>query len=160
PANSGEVYFRGGLKWGLFVKGFAGAGAISGGTLIDEDFPPATVPYSRTTSDASGSLNYGTLDVGYSPFRYPAGRLGFFAGYGRWHESINAAGCTQVGGNPEICAPPLAPSITVVNEADTWNLLRLGATADAMLGEHFKLTADAAYVRAFQNAVDNHFFTL
>ena len=36
--NAGEFYFRGDAKWGFFVKGFAGAGGISGGRLTDADF--------------------------------------------------------------------------------------------------------------------------
>ena len=35
----------------------------------------------------------------------------------------------------------------------------VGGTADVMLGDRVKLTADAAYVRASQKAVDNHYFT-
>jgi hypothetical protein len=44
--QSGEAFFRvdsfsGSLK-GVFVKGYAGGGAITNGTFIDEDFPPLT----------------------------------------------------------------------------------------------------------------------
>ena len=158
-ANSGEVYFRGDVSWGGFVKGFIGGGGINSGQLLDEDFPPLTVPYSATTSDTNGTLSYGTIDVGYSLIRQPNIRLGPFVGYGRWNESITASGCTQIGGNPDICQPAVPTSFALVNETDHWNLLRLGATADVMLGDHLKLTADAAYVRAFQNAVDDHYYT-
>ena len=83
-----------------------------------------------------------------------------FAGYGRWNEGITASGCTQIATNPDICMPvPLPVSIPVINETDHWNLLRAGAAVDVMLGERLKLTADAAYVRAYQKAIDNHFFT-
>jgi hypothetical protein len=159
-ASAGELYFRGDVSWGLFVKGFIGAGSISGGRLIDEDFPPLTLPYSETSSSTSGNLSYGAIDVGYSVVRQPSFRLGGFVGYGRWNEAITASGCTQLAANPDICQPfPLPASIAVINETDNWNLLRIGATADLMLGEHLKLTADAAYVRAWQKAVDDHFFT-
>jgi len=67
-ANSGEIYARGDTPWGIFIKGFAGLGAIAGGRLIDEDFPPVTFPYSETSSTTSGSLSYGTVDLGYSSF--------------------------------------------------------------------------------------------
>src|SRR6516165_3846416 len=30
-ANSGELYFRGDTSWGLFLKGFIGAGAVGSG---------------------------------------------------------------------------------------------------------------------------------
>jgi hypothetical protein len=46
-AHSGEAFFRIDHKSGFFLKGFAGAGSIVDGTLIDEDFPPVIVPYSR-----------------------------------------------------------------------------------------------------------------
>jgi outer membrane protease len=159
-ANSGEVYARGDTPWGFFVKGFIGAGSISGGHLTDEDFPPLTIPYSETTSTTSGTLSYGTIDVGYSVIRQPSFRLGGFVGYGRWNESVTASGCTQIATNPAICQPfPLPTSIAVINETDNFNLLRVGATADVMLGNHAKLTVDAAYVHASQKAVDDHFFT-
>jgi len=160
-ANSGEIYARGDTPWGVFVKGVIGFGSIAGGNLIDEDFPPVTVPYSETSSTTNGSLSYGTVDLGYSVFRQPNFRLGGFVGYGRWNENVTASGCTQLAGFP-ICQPPftIPTSIAVINETDNWNLLRLGATADLMLGEHIRLTADAAYVRALsQKAVDDHFFT-
>jgi outer membrane protease len=160
-ANSGEIYARGDIPWGVFIKGFVGLGAIAGGHLIDEDFPPVTFPYSETSSTTSGSLSYGTVDLCYSILRQPNFRLGGFAGYGRWNENVTASGCTQLASYP-ICQPPftIPTSIAVINEKDNWNLLRLGATADLMLGEHIRLTADAAYVRALsQKAVDDHFFT-
>ena len=117
-------------------KGFIGAGGINGGQLLDEDFPPLTVPYSATTSDTNGTLSYGIIDVGYSLIRQPNFRLGPFVGYGRWNEFITASGCTQIGGNPDICQPAVPTSFALVNETDHWNLLRLGATADVMLGDH------------------------
>jgi hypothetical protein len=159
-ANSGELYFRGDIPLGFFLKGFIGGGSIGNGKLLDEDFPPLTVPYSETTSAASGTLSYGTIDLGYSLIRQPSFRFGPFVGYGRWNESVTASGCTQIANNPDICMPFALPtSIPVINETDNRNLLRLGATADVMLGDRLKLTADAAYVRAWQGAVDDHFFT-
>ena len=157
--NAGEFYFRGDAKWGFFVKGFAGAGGISGGRLTDADFPFPGFPYSVTTSTASGTLSYGTVDLGYSVIRQPGFRFGGFVGYGRWNEAITASGCTQIAANPLVCPVPVPASIAVVKETDNWDLLRVGVTADVMLGEHVKLTADAAYVRASQKATDDHFFT-
>ena len=91
-ANAGELDFRGDAKWGFFVKGFVGAGGISGGRLTDADFPFPGFPYSVTTSTASGTLSYGTVDLGYSVVRQPGFRLGGFVGYGRWNEAITASG--------------------------------------------------------------------
>jgi hypothetical protein len=158
-ANSGELYFRGDIAWGLFVKGTIGAGSIGGGNLYDEDFPPGIAPYSKTSSDTSGSLNFGNIDVGYSFVHVPQARLGAFVGYGRWQEVVKAGGCTQIAGNLDICVPALPPSLQVIQESDTWNLLRVGMTADLMLGDRLRLSGEAAYVWASQKAVDNHFFT-
>jgi hypothetical protein len=65
----------------------------------------------------------------------------------------------QIAANPLVCSVPVPTSIALVKETDNWDLLRIGVTADLMLGEHVKLTADAAYVRASQKATDDHFFT-
>jgi hypothetical protein len=51
---------------GVFVKGYAGGGAITKGTMIDEDFPPLTVPYSSTSSDILGHLSYASIDAGFT----------------------------------------------------------------------------------------------
>jgi len=146
-------------RLGLFVKGTIGAGSIGGGNLYDEDFPPGIAPYSKTSSDTSGSLNFGNIDVGYSFVHVPQARLGAFVGYGRRQEVVNAGGCTQIAGNLDICVPALPPSLQVIQESDTWNLLRVGMTADLMLGDRLRLSGEAAYVWASQKAVDNHFFT-
>ena len=46
-ASAGELYFRGDVSLGLFVKGFIGAGSISGGRLIDEIFRRSLSPTRR-----------------------------------------------------------------------------------------------------------------
>ena len=158
-ANSGEVYFRGDIAMGLFVKGTIGAGSIGGGKLYDEDFPPGIDPYSKTSSDTSGSLAFGNVDLGYSFLHTQAGRLGAFVGYGRWQETVNASGCTQLATNPDICVPALPTSLGVIQEADAWNLLRVGLTTDVMVTDRVRLSADAAYVWAWQKQTDNHYFT-
>jgi hypothetical protein len=68
------------------------------GRLIDEDFPPLTLPYSETSSATSGNLSYGAIDVGYSVVRQPSFRLVGFVGYGRWnwwHLDTNAVDIFQ-----------------------------------------------------------------
>jgi len=160
-ASAGELYARGDTPWGIFVKGYVGGGSISAGRLRDEDFPPLTVPYSDTSSTTSGTLSYGTIDLGYSVIRQPNFRLGGYVGYGRWNETVTASGCTQLATYP-ICQPPfvIPTSIAVIKESDNWDLLRVGAAAEVVLGEHIRLSADAAYVRVLtQKAVDDHYFT-
>src|SRR6476660_8323425 len=74
-ARAGEVYFRGDVSWGFFLKGVIGAGHSSGGNLRDEDFAPFIVPYSATDSSADGTLSYGSIDFVYSLVRQPSFRL-------------------------------------------------------------------------------------
>jgi hypothetical protein len=175
-ANSGEAYFRldgsSGPLTGVFLKGYAGGGVIFSGNLIDEDFPPVTVPYSNTTSNLTGSLAYASIDLGYSLFDNSwaravragdvsgAMRLGAFVGYHYWQETANAYGCTQNAGNP-ICAPPFTvpTSVLGVTEQDKWNSLRLGVTGDVLLSPRFRLTGEFAYVWTSQSALDTHYLT-
>ncbi|RTL62198.1 MAG: hypothetical protein EKK41_25700 [Hyphomicrobiales bacterium] len=157
-AHSGEIFFRGDTTSGLFLKGIVGAGAIGGGNLKDEDFAPYTVPYSQTTSATVGNLSFGSIDLGYSFVRQPHVRVGAFVGYGRWNESATAMGCTQLASS-SICTPSLDPALAGIKETDHWDLLRLGLSADVLIFERWKLSADAAYVWARQKALDQHYFT-
>jgi hypothetical protein len=174
-ANSGEGFFRVDHNNGLFLKGFFGAGSNSNGTLFDEDFPPVVAPYSRTSSGLDGNLRYLTVDLGYTFYDssrvYRGGlkdapvvrhgfRLGGFVGYNYWNGKQDAFGCTQLATNPGICTPgAVLPGDRVITEKDTWNSLRLGLIADAMLTNRLKLTGEAAYLRADQKALDIHYFT-
>ncbi len=157
-AHSGEIFFRGDTTSGLFLKGIIGAGAIGGGTLKDEDFAPYTVPYSQTASTTVGSLSFGIVDLGYSFIRQSRARVGAFVGYGRWNESATAMGCAQLAGS-SICSPSLDPTLAVVKETDHWDLLRVGVSTDVLISDRWKISADAAYVWARQNALDQHYFT-
>lgn len=157
-AHSGEMFFRADTALGIFAKGTIGAGAIAGGRLSDEDFPPLTTPYSQTTSSTVGNLGFGTIDLGYSILRQPAARVGAFVGYGRWNESVKALGCTQLASS-SICSPPLDASTVGIKETDHWDLVRLGLSGEILISDRWKLTADAAYVWAWQKAVDQHYFT-
>jgi hypothetical protein len=168
-ANAGEGFFRIDSPWGIFAKGYFGGGSIFSGHLYDEDFPPLTVPYSQTVSDLKSPLTYAQVDGGFTfydgrfgPFVGPRVRFGAFAGWHYWHERADAYGCTQVAGNPFICAgaTALPTSVLVVTEEDKWNALRIGAVADLWLTPALKLTLDAAYARVWQKATDTHHFTL
>ena len=110
-AHSGEAFGRLEHLSGFFIKGFAGGGAITGGNLQDEDFPPATFPlYSSTNSDQrDGRLAYATVDLGWT-WRSEGIKLGFFGGYYYNFERVNAFGCAQTAANPFICVPPISSS--------------------------------------------------
>ena len=92
-AHSGEAFGRVEHLSGFFIKGFVGGGAITGGNLQDEDFPP--FPYSSTNSDQrDGRLAYATVDLGWT-WRSEGIKLGFFGGYFYNFERVNTFGCNQ-----------------------------------------------------------------
>ena len=65
-----------------FYKGYVGGGGLWSGKLKDEDFPPAIVPYSATTSSQKyGSLTYGAVDAGVNFARGAGFPHGLYAGY-------------------------------------------------------------------------------
>lgn len=166
-AHTGEAFFRLDSPYRIFLKGYGGLGKITRGTMYDEDYPPAVVPYSKTQSDIEGSLSYLSGDLGYTLFdgrgaqSGPAIRIGAFAGIHYWREKQKAFGCEQIGGGNVCDAGNTIPnSVNVITEEDKWTALRLGAVADFYLNRDLTLTIDAAYARVRQNAVDIHFFTL
>ncbi|WP_158658898.1 hypothetical protein [Methylocystis bryophila] len=161
-ANSGELFFRGDIRRGVlrdvFIKGYAGGGSIGHGSLYDEDFPPLSV-YSKTISQASGSLRYGTIDLGYNLYTDPRFRIGAFIGFHGWRESVSARGCAQIGANPEICQPAIPAGVTLVNERDHWNTFRAGGVLDVNLTDRLSWSGEAAMVSVSQHARDTHYFT-
>ena len=145
-AVSGETFARVDHAGGMFVKGFLGAGAINRGTMNDEDFP-ADVAYSNTLQSTSGRIAYGTIDLGYSFLRAPGAKVGVFAGYSHYYQHVNAYGCTQLAGD-QVCVPAgfvPANALSLV-EDDRFDALRLGLSAQVMLTDRLRLTADAAYL--------------
>ncbi len=158
-SNAGEGFARVDHYSGLFIKGFVGGGNIFHGRLNDEDFPPAIVPYSNTVSNINeGGLWYGTVDVGYNPWMTDRYKVGFFAGFNHFHEQASGFGCTQIAGNPFICAPVAIPgNIKVLTETQNWDSIRLGVNAVFNLMPNLHWTVDAAalpYTR--ETGYDNH----
>ena len=155
-AHSGEVFFRGDTRFGLFLKGYYGGGSINKGHLIDEDFPPVVVPYSNTTSEQKGgSLNIGNIDLGYSFLQTPTHRLGAFIGYHFWKERYDAYGCRQNATSP-ICVPTIPTSVAVISQENDWRSLRLGVIGDWRISPFLTLTGEAAYARTRLDGVDQH----
>jgi Omptin family len=145
--RSYELFGRIDHTSGFFLKGFIGLGGISGGTLTDEDFPPALVPYSNTRSDQRGGrLSYATVDFGYDFLNTPTYRVGVFAGYNYMGESANAYGCTQTAGNIDVCVPTIPTSVLGITEDAAWHSIRLGVAADVLLFDRLRLGAEAAWV--------------
>jgi len=163
---SGELYGRVAHWNGLFVKGYVGGGAIKGGHLQDEDFPPIFFPfppfvsnaYSSTTSDQrNGSLVYASVDAGYDVVRGGSYRVGAFVGYHYLDETVKAFGCTQTAASPLICQPSIPTSVAVITQDNTWHALRLGLDGSVFLGDRFVLSADAAWLPYVHlNGTDNH----
>jgi hypothetical protein len=145
-AHSGEVFGKVEHLSGLFFKGYVGGGAVSGGKLQDEDFPPLPGGYSSTDSQQrDGRLTYGTFDAGYE-WRSESLRLGFFAGYFYYSERLNAFGCTQTAANPFICNPQIPSSVNVISESTTWNAMRLGGNTTWIFGNGLSLTTEFAWL--------------
>ncbi|HLH87962.1 MAG TPA: outer membrane beta-barrel protein [Xanthobacteraceae bacterium] len=130
----------------IFAKAFVGAGSIGTGSLKDEDFPPGISPYSSTNSmQHDGSLLYFAGDVGYNVLWGPNYRVGPFVGWFYQHEIVNAYGCTQTAGNPNVCAPNIPTSALGITENAEWNALRLGIAGE-YTWNRFKFSADAAWL--------------
>jgi opacity protein-like surface antigen len=158
-AWSGETYARVDHSSGLFVKGFLGAGGITGGKQNDEDFPPlpASHVYSNTLSSASGNLGYADIDAGYAFLKSPAAKFGAFVGYNYYTDHINSYGCTQIAASYDCSFLP--QGVDGLTQSDTYNSLRLGLSSQFMLTERLKFTADAAYLPWVNfRGVDNHNF--
>jgi opacity protein-like surface antigen len=161
--HSAESFWRVDHASGLFLKGYAGLGSITGGHMNDEDFPPGISPYSNTLQEQKhGSLEYASVDLGYNFWKSPTWQLGGFVGYHYWNERLNTFGCAQQAGNTNICPnipPAIGPIPTSVNTLDnsaTWNSLRVGLSGEWMVAPGWKVSADAAYVHGWLSANDFH----
>ena len=145
---------------GVFAKGYLGIGDVTGGHLNDEDFPPGIVPYSNTLSNQQdGKLLYANADVGYDFWAAANTKAGAFIGYHYYNQLENGFGCSQIAGNPSICAPaPLALSQLVITETEAWHSVRLGLAGEVtVLGDRLKLSGEAAYLPyVLFDGSDNH----
>ncbi len=145
--HAGEGYFN--IRQNdYFLKGYIGAGILTGGKLQDEDFPPAISPYSSTNSGSKdGKLRYLSVDFGYYLLNTPGGKLGGFVGYHYDSETMNAYGCTQTAGNAAICGTtPIPDSVNVITEKYRWSSVRLGIAGEVELMPNLKLSGDAAWL--------------
>ena len=53
----------------------------------------------------------------------------------------------------------VGPGVLVVTENDTWHAFRAGGIVDIWLTPALKFTAEAAYARVWQKALDTHYLT-
>ena len=151
--QSGELFARADAPFGVFVKGFVGAGGLSRGKMYDEDWglssTLASVPtsYEVTDSDLNGTLHYITGDLGYNVMRGRDHKVGLFVGYNRYETTMNAMGCSQLVANSSgVCSPPLASGTTTISQNDAWQSVRLGVSAEAMIWDRLKIAGDLAWL--------------
>ena len=159
-SSSGELFGRIDTPLRVFVKGFVGAGGAMGGQHNDEDFasPQIGYAYSNTVSGQTGTLDYATVDVGYTVLEAGLTKIGGFVGYNYDKDNKDGLGCRQTTGIPAECAganarPPVAIGIT---QDDQFNSLRIGANGQMAIGR-VRLEADAAYLPVVgYSGVDDH----
>lgn len=159
-----ETFFRFENANGLFLKGYAGLGTLSGGGLNDEDFP-GVAQYSNTLSTLDdGHLSYGAVDIGYELVRQGESTLGAFVGYRVLYQNMNDDDCLQLAGD-EICDasdradyPALLDAVGL-SETETWQGVALGINARLQLSDRLRLEVDAAYLPyVTRSGIDNHWW--
>lgn len=158
--HSGEVF--GEIERNnFFLKGFAGLGAIAGGNLRDEDFPPLTTPYSSTDSPQRGGfLGYATIDAGLYIHERGDDRLGVFVGYNFLRQNVDAYGCTQNASHPSICVPTVDDSVAVISQTNDWQSLRVGLNGEVNRGK-WRLRGEAAVLpHVSLNGYDSHWLRM
>jgi outer membrane protease len=159
-AVSPEAFARIDSHSGMFLKALASYGDVVDGELIDEDFPPFVVPYSKTTSDLDGQIDYFAIDIGYNVVENEDMRIGAFVGYSYWHEHYTAFGCEQIGSNPGICGiVPIPSSVAVIDEDDKYNSIRIGLAGDGHLTDNLSWQAEGVYLITDHANLDTHHFT-
>ena len=157
--QSGEFFARVDTPWRVFVKGYIGSGALSGGKNTDEDWGDATsakTGFQVTSSTQSGWLNYAAADVGYDVLHDPRYKLGPFVGYSYFRQNVNALGCNpnvSVGG---VC-DNIGPNAPFLMQDETWQSLRVGVSAVARIWDRWGINGDVAYLPYGQyNGLDTH----
>ncbi len=150
------------LPSNLFLKGFAGVSGLHNGSLNDEDFPPGTVPYSSTKSAQNGGrLGYATADLGYGLVVNPNITVSMFGGYSYVSEKVNAYGCTQLVGNPDICVPAIGPGVLAISEQAHWRAVRLGVGVALKPFDRLMVSGEAAWLPVVQlRSQDTHWLRL
>ena len=156
--QSGELFARVDTPSRVFVKGYVGTGAITGGKNTDEDWGNLgtvnNLGFSMTDATATGWLDYAAADVGYSVLRDRDYKVGPFVGYSYFRQNINAFGCTQIQPMLGACANANQPILT---QDETWQSLRVGVSAAATIGDRWEINGDAAYLPYAEfSGLDSH----
>ncbi|MGV8839378.1 MAG: outer membrane protein [Bauldia sp.] len=156
PLLAGEAFLRA-AHGRLFVNGVLGTGATLGGTMIDEDFPPFTTPYSATLSRlANGRASQASVDLGMTIAERERWAVGIYFGAGALLERYAAFGCDQIA-TGTACAVAWPDFIAVLSQTSIWGTLRLGAIAQVGLTDRLWLRGEATAIPlALLAGEDNH----
>ncbi len=157
PMLAGEAFLRAGDGGRLFVNALFGTGATLGGTLVDDDYPPFTDPFSQTLSVlGSGRATYASLDVGLTFAERDRWAAGAFVGVGTLLERYVAFGCEQLAGGAS-CSTPIPTFVPVITQTSIWGTLRVGVVGEVGLTDRLRLRGEAAAIPlAFLGGEDNH----
>jgi hypothetical protein len=161
--GSFEGFGRVNTSFGSYFKGYAGFSGLRRGSLNDEDFPPGLSPYSNTLSQQQGGkLTYGSIDLGQVVVKNERFSASLFVGYGYLNETVNAYGCTQLAGNPFVCAPAaIDSSVLAITEDSRWQFMRLGILGEFKVLDCLKFSAELAWLPYEQlTAQDTHWLRL
>ncbi|WP_284274758.1 outer membrane beta-barrel protein [Bradyrhizobium iriomotense] len=143
---SGELFGRLDSPWGIFLKGNIGVGRFNKGKLNDEDSSIGEVAYSNTLSgQANGKFMYYTADAGYDFLRGRTYKLGAFVGWTYYGQKSDSMGCLQTASSLPF-RPCALPQQLIGTQDSNWNASRIGFSAEAMLLERWRVTADVAYL--------------
>lgn len=153
---SGELFERVDSPWGIFLKGNVGLGRFNNGNVNDEDWG-ASFAYSNTISgQTNGRFMYYTADAGYDFLRGTAFKVGGFMGWTYYGQNSDTTGCAQIASSPP-CRQAVGGKVVIGSEDTNWNALRIGLSAETMFLDHWRVSADVAYLpwTDFQGR-DNH----
>lgn len=155
---SGELFERVDSLWGIFLKGNIGLGRFNDGHMNNEDWGVADAfAYSNTTSSqANGRFIYYTADAGYDFLRGSSFKVGGFMGWTYYGQKSDTTGCAQIASSPP-CHQADNVKTVVGSQETNWNALRIGLSAETMLLDRWRVSADVAYLpwTDFQGR-DNH----
>ena len=160
--NSGELFGRIDSPWRVFVEGFIGTGANTGGQMNDEDFGiplgATFAAYSNTISSVSGTINYGAIDAGVNLLDAPSHKVSAFAGYFFLNQDMNGFGCHPLANINCIPNVPTTGS-AIISENDKWQAMRVGVSGETQVINRLRLSGDVAYLPVVNfSGVDTHFF--
>ena len=163
--QSGELFARVDTQSRIFVKGYVGTGAITGGKNTDEDWGAGTqnkTGFQVADGTTSGWLNYAAADIGYNVLRDSNYKFSPFVGYSYFRQNINTYGCNFSVPAGQACATngqAATPNTPVLTEDETWQSFRVGVSAVATIWDRFGISGDVAYLPYSQySGLDSHLF--